>query len=122
MTALHRTVGLAIVLGWLFAAVWGAVLWRGRAAPGRAYRRLLAALNAALGVQVVGGAVLLALGHRRPLLHYLYGAAFPLLVLLVAGALARDLPDERDRPKVLTVAALALLGLTLRAFMTGASG
>lgn len=111
--------GFAVVLGFLLLLAWGGVSWARKGPPGRWWWRLLGALQGVLLLQVAVGLALLALGSRRPVLHYLYGAVFPFLVLLGARAFARDMQDRRDAGKVFTVASFFLLGLTLRALMTG---
>lgn len=116
MTSVHAT--LAIACGAALAAivVWALVAKVAHRAPGVAFER--AALGAAglLAVQVLFGIVLLAAGHRRSALHYVYGIAA--LAAVVAGAaLARAL--QRDRWVVLAWTAFVTGLLVLRALMTG---
>ncbi|MGH2703577.1 MAG: hypothetical protein ACRDJ4_00330 [Actinomycetota bacterium] len=119
MSSVHRAVAFAIVGGFLLLMLWGIVAWFAKRGPGAWYWRLLAVLQGALLVQLVGGGVLLLLGHRPPLLHYAYGAIFPALVLGVGHNLGRSMDSESDAVKVFTIAAFLVFGLTLRALMTG---
>ena len=87
--------------------------------PGTWYWRLLAAVQVVIGLQLVAGIVLLAIygWHARPLLHYFYGAVFPILILVVAHVVARGM--ERDRWVPFAWAGFFCFGLTLRALQTG---
>jgi len=116
---IHEAIGFAVVGGWLVFFVWGVIAFFAKREPNRWYWRLLAVLQAALIVQLVAGAVLLATGHSRVLLHYFYGAVFPGVVLVGAHVLARGMDDEADTWKVFAVAAFFLFGLSLRALTTG---
>jgi hypothetical protein len=62
--------------------------------------------------------VLLALGGREPLLHYLYGAVFPALVLVVCHVFTRGL-EKPPYHLFFTWGAFFVFGLTARALMTG---
>ena len=124
MQTLHRVGGFAIVGGWGLLLLWGVVLLVLRRDADqsfwglRLFWRLLTLLQLLLGVQLLVGLVLLATGGRPPLLHYLYGAVFPALLLGVAHWLTRSL----DRPPYhvfFTIGAFFIFGLTLRALMTG---
>lgn len=125
MQVVHLIVGWAIVGG--FALLW---LWRGGAwllgrvvrrlqrPPGKVFWGVLGFLQATLLIQGVVGVVLLLAGGRASALHYVYGVIFPVLLLLVAHVLARDL--FRDRPSLpFAWAAFFVSGLTARALMTG---
>jgi hypothetical protein len=115
----HKAVGFAIVGGFFVFFLWGLMAVVVKRVPGEWYWRLLAALQVALGLQLVAGVILLATGRRQPLLHYLYGAVFPAIVLVAAHVLGRGMEDERDALKVFAVASFVLFGLTLRALATG---
>ena len=67
------------------AGLWGAWLWS-RAEPQPAFWTVLRAGQVLLVVQVLLGALLLALGNQPPSLHVLYGA-LPLAIVFVAEQL-----------------------------------
>src|SRR5712691_4042206 len=115
----HEAVGFVIVGGWLLLMLWGGVAYVSKREPNQWFWRILGALQGILLLQVVLGITLLAMGRERAILHYLYGAVFPGIVLAVAHVLARGLEDEADRWKVFAVASFFVFGLTLRALMTG---
>jgi len=78
--------------------------------------RAAIAAGALLAIQVALGVALLGSGHRRPALHYLYGALA--LAVLVGGAgLGRSL--TRDRWVPVALGAALSLALALRALVTG---
>jgi hypothetical protein len=58
------------------------------------------------------------MGDRRPLLHYLYGAVFPALVLVVCHVFTRGL-EKPPFHLFFTIGSFFMLGLTARALMTG---
>src|SRR6266511_2521220 len=97
MAGFHRVEGFVIVAGWGVLFLFGIVL---------------------LGVQLLAGLMLLALGGRQPLLHYLYGAVFPALVLVVCHVFTRGL-EKPPYHLFFTIGAFFMLGLTARALMTG---
>jgi hypothetical protein len=69
-------------------------------------------------VQALVGVILLVFGGRTSLLHIVYGAIFPVLVLGVAHVLARDAFSHRPWAPF-ALASFFCFGLTLRALMTG---
>ena len=116
MTSAHAALGIACAAALALVVLWALAAKLTHRAPGVAFER--AALGAAglLAVQVIVGVVLLASGHRKGALHYVYGIAA--LVAVGGGvALARGL--QRDRWVVLGWAALLAGLLVLRALMTG---
>jgi hypothetical protein len=119
MPALHALIGYAVVGGLFLFFVWGLVSWMARRDPGAWYWRLLATLQVLLALQLAAGLVLLAMGRRQSLLHYAYGALFPLIALMVAHILARGMERERDALLVFVAATFVVFGLTLRALATG---
>jgi hypothetical protein len=119
VSAVHEGIGFFIVGGFFLFFLWGLVAVIARRGPGSWYWRLLAVLQAGLALQLVAGVILLAMGGRQPVLHYLYGALFPAVVLVVAHVLGRGMEDERDALKVFVVASFVTFGLTLRALATG---
>jgi hypothetical protein len=67
------------------AGGWGA--WRYfRAEPSRWFWRLLRAAQASILATIVLGGVVLAIGHKAPNLHYIYGV-LPVLVSFIAEQL-----------------------------------
>jgi hypothetical protein len=95
------------------------VAWLLNRDPGAWYWRLLATLQVLLVLQLLAGLVLLVMGRRQSLLHYAYGALFPLIALVVAHVLARGMERERDALLVFVAAGFVLFGLTLRGLATG---
>lgn len=119
MNELHRVVAYAIpvTFGLLFlAAAW--VYVRNRE-PGRVFWGVLAAAQGLLVLQLLVGLGLLAYG-REPnhTLHYVYGAGFPLVVLVVAHTQARKRPGLEAA--LFGVAAFLCAFSAWRAWVTGA--
>ena len=136
--------GIAVLVANAVAAGWGAVGWlRKDARASIVFWPLLRVAQATVVVQVVIGLLLLARGASSPDgLHVAYGIA-PLLITLVseamrAGVAQRELDsvddlEALDRPQqvalarrvalgemgVMTVGALLILTLALRAYQTG---
>jgi hypothetical protein len=137
--------GIAVLVTNAVAAAWGAATWL-RKAPRMSigFWPLLRLAQVAVVVQVALGLGLLARGDRpADDLHVLYGIA-PLVVTLVSegmrvGVAQRELegvedPDALERPRqiaiarrvalgevgVMTIGALLILTLALRAYSTGA--
>ena len=134
--------GIAVLATNAVAAAWGAIAWlRGIPSVGFWYPLRLA--QVAVAVQVIVGFILVARGASAPDgLHIAYGVA-PLVISLVsegmrAGAAGRELEEVDDvdaltRPEqvaiarrvalaemgVMTVGALLILTLSLRAYQTG---
>jgi hypothetical protein len=119
MSTLHRVIGFGIVGGFLVLSLWGLVAFLLKRDPTRWFWALLAILQVVVLLQLASGAILFALGHRRPILHYAYGAVFPVLVIVAAHVIARELEDRRDAPRVFAIAGFIVFGLTLRALTTG---
>lgn len=120
MGALHRYVGFTIVGLAALLPLWGLVALIIKREPNRWFWHIVAVLQAAIGLQLIAGIVLLVMGRRLPsLLHFLYGVVFPGIVLLVAHVIGRGLAQEEDTWKVFAVAGFIVFGLTLRALTTG---
>ena len=142
MSGLHQWVGIAVLATNGAAGAWGAVAWI-RRDPSVWFWYLLRAAQAAVAVQVVLGLLLLARGETAPDgLHVAYGVA-PLLITLFSegmrlGAAQRELEDVGDlealdrseqvaiarrvalaEMAVMTIGALLILTLALRAYATG---
>ena len=137
-------VGIAVLASNAVAAAWGAVGWLRRdAGASIVFWPLLRIAQAAVVIQAVVGFILLARGAVAPDgLHAAYGIA-PLLVSLVSegmrvGVAQRELEDVDDlealdrreqiavarkvalgEMAVMTVGALLILTLALRAYQTG---
>jgi hypothetical protein len=137
-------VGIAVLATNLMAAVWGVIGWlRKDARASIVFWPLLRAAQATVVVQVVLGLLLVARGASAPDgLHIVYGIS-PLVVSLVsegmrAAVAQRELEDVEDvdalerseqvalakrvalgEMGVMTVGALLILTLALRAYQTG---
>jgi len=134
--------GIVVLAANGVAGGWGAVAWL-RDAPSVWFWYFLRVAQGAVAVQVIGGLLLLARGETSPDgLHIAYGVA-PLVVTLFseglrAGAAQRELEDVEDVDSleraeqiavarrvelaemgVMTVGALLILTLALRAYQTG---
>ena len=118
MTAFHRIEGFAIVIGWGVLFLWGVGLLILKRDAGRLYWGLLTVLQVLLGVQLLAGLVLFAAGGRPALLHYLYGAVFPAIVLVVCHVFSRGL-EKPPYHLFFSIGAFFIFGLTARALMTG---
>ena len=135
-------VGIAVLAANAVAGIAGAVLWARRLFSNVFWYALRCA-QAAVAVQVVLGFVLLARGETAPDgLHVAYGVS-PLVITLFsegmrAGAAQRELEDVEDLEAlehseqialarrvaraemgVMTIGALLIVTLALRAFQTG---
>jgi hypothetical protein len=118
MQLLHAGIGWAIVAAFGIIWLWGMGALIFRRGPGRRFWWLIAFVQATLLAQGLAGVILLILGGRASVLHYVYGVAFPVLVLMVAHVLARE--QFADRPWFpFAMASFFCFGLTLRALMTG---
>jgi hypothetical protein len=118
MTAFHRIEGFAIVIGWGVLFLWGVGLFILKRDAGRLYWGLLTVLQVLLGLQLLAGLVLFVTGGRPSVLHYLYGAVFPAIVLVVCHVLTRGL-EKPPYHLFFTIGAFFVFGLTARALMTG---
>jgi hypothetical protein len=118
MRLLHAGLGWSIVAAFGVIWVWGLGVWIVRRGPGRYFCWMVAYVQATTLIQAVVGGILLVAGGRASALHYVYGAVFPVLVLLTAHVLARDAFAHRPWAPF-ALAAFFSFGLTLRALMTG---
>jgi hypothetical protein len=144
LSGFHAAVGIAVLATNLVAAAWGAIGWaRKEARASIVFWPLLRAAQAAVVVQVVLGLLLVARGASAPDgLHIVYGIA-PLIVTLFSEGMRvavaqKELEDVDDiealgrseqvalakrvalgEMGVMTVGALLILTLALRAFQTG---
>jgi hypothetical protein len=136
----HLITGVAVIASNLLAGGWGAVAWW-RRRPSVAFWYLLRTAQVLVVIQVVLGTILLLLGYApADGLHYVYGLLPLLIAFLAEGAragmaegqlegldfeaLPRDRQRElamaivRDEMGVMTLSALVIFGLALRAGMT----
>jgi hypothetical protein len=118
MARFHILEGFAVVAGWGVLFLFGIGLFVTKRDANRLYWGLLTVLQVLLGVQLVVGLVLLAAGGRQPLLHYLYGAVFPALVIVVCHVFTRGL-EKPPYHLFFTIGSFFVFGLTARALMTG---
>jgi hypothetical protein len=118
MAGFHKLEGAVIVAGWTLLFVWGLVLLIRKREAGRWYWRLVATLQVLLGVQLLAGIVLFAMGGRPPILHYFYGAVFPAALLLGCHVFTRGL-TKGPYHIFFTWGAFFIAALTGRALMTG---
>lgn len=128
MSAVHETVGFAVVALFAIGWAWGLGAWLVKRAPGRPFWGWLVAAQAVVGIQALIGALLFAVGRRADSwLHYAYGV-FPILVLIVAHVVARETRTMQPSPRTgrtmepwvpFAWAAFICFGLSLRALMTG---
>jgi hypothetical protein len=119
MPAFHKALGLGLIAVFLALFLWGSLFWILNRDPGRLFWGLLAVGQVALGVQILAGGTLFLMGHRRPWLHYSYGI-FPVLVLAVAHRISKKY--QGIEWAVFAVAAFVIVGLLVRAYMTGTAG
>jgi hypothetical protein len=118
MARFHLIEGYAIVGGWAVLLLFGIGLFITGRDANRLYWGLLTVLQILLGLQLLAGLVLLLGGGRQPVLHYLYGAVFPALVLAVCHLFTRGL-EKPPYHLFFTIGAFFVFGLTARALMTG---
>jgi hypothetical protein len=116
--ALHLVAGSAIVGAFGLVTLWGLVTWIVRRGPGQAFWWVVGFVQGAVLLQALVGVALLLIGGRATILHIVYGAVFPALVLGVAHVLARDAFAHRPWAPF-AMASFFCFGLTLRALMTG---
>jgi hypothetical protein len=138
----HLAVGIAVVALNLLTGVWGAIAWA-RHDPSLWFWYLLRVAQAAVVVQVILGLALLFTNHHaHDQLHYIYGLSLLVVTLVTeamrAGAAQRELEDVEDvdaltpvqqreiarrivlhEMGLMTIGALLITTLALRAAMTG---
>jgi hypothetical protein len=119
---IHRYIAYSIPTGFALLLLWSIFILVRNREPGGGYWNLLAALQVVIGIQFVVGATLFLSGHRPDSngpqwLHYVYGAFFPGLVLVIAHNRARK--TEAAPWLIFGIAAFFCFGLTFRALQTG---
>ncbi len=122
MTDLHSYVAYAVPVGFGILVLASIYTYVRNKEPASWYWNLLAILQVVLGIQFVIGAILFLTGavpqsNGPSWLHYVYGAGFPLLVLVIAHTQAR----KQAGAEILFfgVAAFLCTFSTLRALQTG---
>lgn len=136
MTAVHLTVGIAVLATNLGAGLWGSWAWY-RRSPSVGFWYALRVAQTVVVIQIAIGAILLIDGLEADSLHYLYGV-LPLGIALAAetlraGVSERELEgidfDSLPEPRraaiageivrretgIMAVSALVVFGLALRA-------
>jgi hypothetical protein len=122
MTDLHVYVAFSIPAGFAVLVLVSAFSYfRNREVPAW-YWTILGILQAVLGVQLLIGLYLFATGARPQSngpswLHYVYGAGFPMLVLVIAHVQARKRPGVEAL--IFGIAAFLCTFATIRALQTG---
>lgn len=119
MPTFHKYLGESIAAIFLIIFLWGTVFWIRNKNPGRYFWGLLGLGQVLLGVQILFGVTLLLTHHSRPWLHYSYGL-FPVLVLYAAHRISKRF--EGVEWAVFAVASFIIVGLLVRAYMTGITG
>lgn len=118
MITLHDRFATAVILYMIIAAVWGVVSFVRRSGVGGSYRGTLLIGEGMLVFEAILGMALFVTGHRpAESLHFLYGALAP-VILPLSLSVARTRPT-RQRPLVYGIAALLIVGLVIRAIVTG---
>lgn len=128
LTSLHGfVIGYASIGVWAVIALWALVLRLARREETPTFWRAVSVGQIVLVVQLVAGLVLLAMG-RRPgdggwftvTFHMLYGAGFPLIVLVFSHKWARD--GRYDPHTIFALAGLVIFALMVRGFLVGIHG
>jgi hypothetical protein len=141
LTGIHEILGVAVLVSNGVAAAWGGVAWS-RGSQSAAFWYLIRLAQTVVVAEAVIGVVLAARGHHADAIHYVYGIS-PLVVSLVSeGAritvasaeVARvddvEALDRRERILmarrivlreigVMTIGAILIVTLALRAWATG---
>jgi hypothetical protein len=116
MTSIHAATGIACAAVVGAIALWALAVKLLRRPPGRAMNLVARAACGLLVLQGLFGAILTATHHRSSGLHYVYGVAA--LVVMVVGTLLAD-AMKRDGWVVLGWSAFVAGLLVMRALMTG---
>ncbi len=122
IATIHLYVGVSIVVGLLYLAVYGlGARIGGKHEVGRPFWGVLYYTETVLAIQILVGIALLFMGRRVGGsgfdLHYVYGSVFPFIVILV-GRLYALRREDRDYIPIAWAGFIAF-GLTARALMTG---
>lgn len=119
---LHRYVAYSIPTGFALLFFVSIFTYLFNRDPGEWYWRLLAVLQVVLAIQVLAGGILFLAGNRPPGIsfagaHYVYGALFPLVVLMFSHRFAAR--HTNVAVAIFGVGAFLCFGLTMRALQTG---
>ena len=130
ITGIHGyLLGFLLIGSWAVICVWALVLRFSSREETPVFWRAVSVAQLLLGLQLVAGVVLLAMGRRpggeaadgRALaFHVAYGLVFPIITLIVGHKMARD--GKYGPHSVFAVVGLVLFGLTARAWMVGQGG
>ena len=125
MSDVHAVVGFAVVAVFAVGWLWPLVALAFRRGPGERYWVWLAVAQVTAGLQAVLGLVLLLFGRRpEDWLHLVYGFG-PIVILVLAHALAREGQKVKEGAKPIPphlwfgFGAFISFGLAFRALMTG---
>jgi Ca2+/Na+ antiporter len=88
MPTFHKYLGESIAAIFLILFVWGTIFWIRNKNPGTYFWGLLGLGQVLLGVQILFGVILLAMGKHRIWLHYSYGL-FSVFVLYAAHRISK---------------------------------
>ncbi|HET9014963.1 MAG TPA: hypothetical protein VFN57_05165 [Thermomicrobiaceae bacterium] len=117
MLQLHQSVAAAIALYMLILGIWGLVA-AARSGVTPSYRGSLAVAEVLTLVEAAIGGLLLVAGDRPgDPLHFLYGALVPLGI--PATYIFAHTRSPRRAALLYGIATLFIVGLTIRAIMTG---
>jgi hypothetical protein len=116
MPTFHKYLGESIAAIFLILFVWGTIFWIRNKNPGRYFWGMLGVGQVLLGVQILFGVILLAMGRSKAWLHYSYGL-FAVLVLYAAHRISKKFGGVEWA--VFAVASAIIFGLLLRAYQTG---
>lgn len=122
MDDVHVYVGYAVPAGFALLFLLSLIVYLRNRQPNAFYWNLLATLQVILGIQFLIGAALFVSGARPASngpgwLHYVYGIAFPGLVLVFAHVQARKRPGAEAA--MFGLAGFLCCFATLRALQTG---
>jgi hypothetical protein len=129
LTAVHGyLLGFLVIGAWATVSGWALALRFTRYDETPTFWRVVSVAQILLGLQILVGLILLALG-RRPgpdgggatlAFHLSYGVLFPAITLVVGHRLARE--GRYDHHAVFAVVGLVIFGLTARAWTVGVAG
>lgn len=127
LSDIHLALGAAIIASWLAVCLWALALRLRGKEESAAFWRAVSFAQVMLGLQLLLGVGLFAMG-RRPgaggaytnTFHTLYGFGFPVLVLYFSHKWARE--GRRHPFAVFAFAGLVIMALAMRAFMVGVLG
>jgi hypothetical protein len=127
MSSVHAFIGFWVVGVFTVGWVWGGFALVFRREPGPRFWTWLVVAQVIAGIQAVIGTVLLLLGRWPSTWRHLVYGYGPLVILLIAHGMSRELQRQRERgadtklsPWMLfTAAAFICFGLSFMALATG---